>query len=264
MTTSAVSKPRTCLNFFPLESIRLHGVPGLEFLPTFEPDTALLPGRHLAHVLFEVLEGADSTLEDLLSGPEKLDPASTADLALHHAASGDDTEARDLDRGDDLDPTLPDLTIRGLAQALGRALDVLRQLVDDVVVADLDLGALGSGRVRRRGLEVEADDDGAGDARQQQVRVAYRAHTLADHLDGDHGVLDFLECGQQRFERALGVRLDDQAELFDLAFLGSASQVFERDARRDVARRFLRTLLDQLGEGDLARRLFRADHLEDV
>src|SRR5207302_4157354 len=89
-----------------------------ESLPSLEPDTALLPGRHLPHVLFEVLEGGDPALEDLLSGTEKLDPASTADLALHDAGSGDDAKARNLDRGDDLDSTLPDLTIRRLAQAL--------------------------------------------------------------------------------------------------------------------------------------------------
>src|SRR5438876_1017868 len=264
MTTSAVSKPRTCLYFFPLESIGLHGVPGLEFLPTFEPDTALLPGRHLAHVLFEVLEGADSTLEDLLSGPEQLDPASTADLALHHAASGDDTEARDLDRGDDLDPALADLAVGGFAQALGRTLHILCQLVDHVVVADLDLRPLGRGRAGRSRLQVEADDDRARDARQQQVGGAHGSHALAHDLDRDHGVLDLLERGEQGFERALGVRLDDQAQLFDLALLRPARQVFQGDARGNVARGFLGPLLDQLGEGDLARRLFRADHLEDV
>src|SRR5207245_10724233 len=163
--------------------------------------------------------GAAPTLEDLLSGPEKLDPASTADLALHDATSGDDAQARDLDRGDDLDPTLADLTIRGLAQALGRALDVFRQLVDDVVVADLDLRALGRGRAGRRRLEVEADDDGARNAGEQQVRVADRAHALADRLDRDHGIFDLLQRGKHSFEGALGVCLDDQVELFDLAFL---------------------------------------------
>src|SRR5205814_7668023 len=104
----------------------------------------------------DVLGGCDMTPDDLLSVPEKLDPASTADLALHDAGSGDDAKARNLDRGDDLDSTLPDLTIRRLAQALGGALDVLGQLVDDVVVADLDLRPLGGGRAGRRRLEVEA------------------------------------------------------------------------------------------------------------
>src|SRR5207245_5377502 len=101
-------------------------------------------------------------------------------------------------------------------------------------------------------------------AREKRVRLPPRADTLAALVDGDHGVLDFLQRGQQRFERALGVGLDDQAELLDLALLGAAGQVLERDARRDVARRLLRSLLDQLGQRDLARGLFRADDLEDV
>src|SRR5256885_10422183 len=145
MTTSALSSATACLNFFPLESIRLHRVTGLEVLPTLEPDAALLSGRHLAHVFLEVLERIDPAFEDLLFAPEKLDPASTADFALHDAAAGDDAGARDLDRGDDLDRAFADLTIRRLAQALGGALHVFGELVDDVVVADLDLGALGSG-----------------------------------------------------------------------------------------------------------------------
>src|SRR5579872_7132369 len=130
MTTSAVSKDTLCLNFFPLESIRLHGVARRECLVAFEPDAALLSRRHLAHVLLEMLERGYAPLEDLLLASEKLDPASTADLALQHPAAGDDSKSRDLDRGDDLDLALADLPERRLAQPLGRALDVLGQLVD--------------------------------------------------------------------------------------------------------------------------------------
>src|SRR6266545_2772626 len=115
-----------------------------------EPDPRILQiapddGHDLFAHLFAhlVRAGAGPALEELLLASEKLDPASTADLALHDAATGDDADARDLDRGDDLDLAFADLTVRRLAQALGRALDVLCQLVDDVVVADLDLGALG-------------------------------------------------------------------------------------------------------------------------
>src|SRR6266508_5940648 len=264
MMTTAFSENTLALDFFPLESIGLHHVAGLEVLPTLEADAALLAGRHLAHIFLEVLEGADPALEELLLASEKLDPASTADLALHDAATGDDADARDLDRGDDLDLAFADLTVRRLAQALGRALDVLCQLVDDVVVADLDLGALGRGGAGRRWLQVEADDDGAGNAREQKVRVADRPHALTDGLDRDHRVLDLLERREHSLQRALGVGFDDQAELLDLAFLRAAGQVLEGDPRREVARRLLGTLLGQLGQGDLAGRLLRADDLEDI
>src|SRR6266550_1021445 len=264
MTTSALSSATACLNFFPLESIRLHRVTGLEVLPTLEPDAALLSGRHLAHVFLEVLERIDPAFEDLLFAPEKLDPASTADFALHDAAAGDDARARDLDRGDDLDSAFADLTVGRLAQPLGRALHVLGELVDDVVVADLDLGALrGCGAGRRR-LEVEANDDGAGDAREQKVRVADRTHALADDLDRDDRILDLLQRGEHRLEGSLRIGLDDQAELLDLAFLGAACEVFERDARGDVTRGLLGAPLSELGEGDLAGHLLRTDDLEDV
>ena len=201
---------------------------------------------------------------DHLACPEKLDPASTADLALHDAAAGDDAGARDLDRGDDLDAAFTDLAVGGLAQTLGRALHVFGELVDHVVVADFDLRPFRGGGARRRRLEVEAHDDGARNAGQQQVRVADRTHSLAHDLDRDYRIFDLLQCREQRLERALRIRLDDQAELFDLAFLGAAGEVLEGDARSDVARRLDRALLDELGQGNLARRLLRTDDLEDV
>src|SRR6202051_1695036 len=144
MTTSALSNAR--FNFFSFETVCLHRVSGLERLVALDGDATFLPGRHLANVFLEMLERADPAFVDLLLPPDQLDPASTADLALQHPAAGDDSEPRDLDRGDDLDLALADLAVGRLAQALGGAFDILRQLVDDVVVADLDLGAFRGGR----------------------------------------------------------------------------------------------------------------------
>src|SRR6202165_828219 len=264
ITTSVSKSSKPCLDFFPLESVRLHRVAGLKVLPAFEADAALLACRHLPHVFLEVLERGDPALEDLLLPTEKLDPASTADLALQHAASGDDAKPRDLDRGDDLDLALADLTVGGFAQALGRALHVLGQLVDDVVVTYLDLRALCRRGACRGRLQVEAHDDRVRDAGQKKVRVADCADALADDLDRDHRVLDLLQRREQGFERALRVRLDDEAELFDLAFLGASGELFKGDARRDVPCRFHSAALDELGQRDLARRSFRCDDLEDV
>jgi len=97
----------------------------------------------------------------------------------------------------------------------------------------------------------------------QQVRVTDRADALADHLDGHHRVFDLLQRAENSFERALGVGLDDKAELLDLAFLGAARQLLERDARRKVPGCFLGALFGKLCQGDLARDLFRAHDLED-
>src|SRR6266568_9587868 len=134
MTTSESANRVDRLNFFPLEAIRLHGVLGLERIEALEADAALLSGRHLPDVLFEVLQRADPALKHQLPPPIQLHPASTADLALQDPAPRDDAQLRDLDGGDDLHLTFSDLPVGGLAQSLGRPLDVLRQLVDDVVV----------------------------------------------------------------------------------------------------------------------------------
>src|SRR5712691_616379 len=211
-----------------------------------------------------MLQGVDPAFEDHLSPPEQLDPAATADLALHHAAARNDAQPRDLDGDDDLHPALANLAVRWLAKTLGGALDVLRQFVDDVVVAHLDLGPLCCRGCGRRGLQVEADDDRVRDAGQQKVRIADGADTLADDLDRDHRVFDLLQRAEERLERALSVGLDNQAELLDFAFLGAARELFEGDAWGDIPRRLRGAALHQLRERDLARYLLRADDLEDV
>ena len=211
-----------------------------------------------------MLQGADPPFEDLLFPPEQLGPTAAADLAFGHPATGDHPLPRDLDRHHDLDLALPNLAEGRLAQALGRALDVFRQLIDDIVVANLDLGALRRGGGCGRGLEVEADDDRVRDAGEQQVRVAHSADALADDLDRHHGVLDLLKRAEQSFESSLRVGLDHQAELLDLALLGATGELLEGDPRREVARSLRRAPLGELGQGDLAGGLFRADDLEDV
>src|SRR4029077_18562472 len=143
---------------------------------------------------------ADPAFVKHLFAPEQLGPAATADLAFQDAAAGDDAQPRDLDGDEDLDLAFADLSIRRLAQTLGGALDVLGQLVDDVVVANLDLGPLRRRRRGRRRVEVEANDDRVGDAREQKVRVADGADTLTHDLDRDHWVFDLLERVEEGLE----------------------------------------------------------------
>src|SRR5437588_526136 len=210
------------LDFFSLEPEALHDVAGDEVFPALEADAAFLARDHLAGVLLEMLERGDPPFVNLFLAADQLHPAAPRDLALDHPAAGDDPQPRDLDRHDDLDPAFPDLAVGGFAQAFGGALDILGQLVDDVVVADLNLLALGRFLGRRRGLQVEADDDRVGDGRQQHVAVVDRAHSLAHDLDADDRVLDLLERAPDSFERALSVGLDDQVELLVVAHFQGA------------------------------------------
>src|SRR5260370_34276599 len=101
-----------------------------------------------------MFQRADPAFVKQLFPPERLAPTAAADLAFQDAAAGDDAEPRDLDGDEHLDLALADLSIRRLAQALGGALDVLGELVDDVVVANLDLRPLRRRCCGRRPLEV--------------------------------------------------------------------------------------------------------------
>src|SRR5260370_20262916 len=205
MKPSALSKtsPAGALNFFPLETVCLHHVTRLESFVALEPDAALLSCRHLPHVLFEVLQRADPGFMHQLPSSEQLDPAATGDLPFHDAAACDDPQPRDLYGGDDLYPALADLPLGWLAQSLCGALHIPRELVDDVVVPNLDLGPLRRRLRTRRRLEVEAHDDRVGDAREQEAGIADGAHALADDLARTHRACDLRHGPEHGSERAL-------------------------------------------------------------
>src|SRR5712692_7388860 len=87
----------------------------------------------------------------------------------------------------------------------------------------------------------------------------------ARDLDGDeHLDLALADLSISRLAQALGGAFDVQAELLDLAFLGSPRELFQGDARGDVPGRLRSPALGQLGECDLAGDLLGADDLEDV
>src|SRR5205823_12911184 len=123
------------LDLLAFEAEGVHRLAALEVLEALQADTALPARDHLAHVLLEVLEGGDAALPDLGAVAVQLGVPAAGHLALHDPGTGDDPQAGDLDRHHDLDAALLDLAVGGLAQALGRALHILGELVDDVVVA---------------------------------------------------------------------------------------------------------------------------------
>src|SRR5215467_8177556 len=244
--------------------MRLHDVARLEVLEVLQADAALLAGDHFTHVILVVLQRADAALPYLLTVAHQLDVPATADFAFDHARAGDQAYARDLDRHHDLDAALPHLLVGRLPHSLGGPLDVLRQLIDDVVVANLHLLALGGPVASGSRLEVEAQDDGAGDARQQQVGVVDRSDPLADDFDRDDRILDLLQGLENRFQRALSVGLDHQVELLDGALLRLARQLLERHSRRALAAGLGLAALLQLRQSDLSGGFLGADNLEDV
>src|SRR4029453_2214685 len=87
-------------------------------------------------------------------------------------------------------------------------LDVLRQLVDDAVGADLDTLPRGERTGLRVRPDVEADDCRAGSRRKHDVILGDPADALVDDVDAHFGVLDLAQLRDSSLDRADDVALD--------------------------------------------------------
>ena len=118
--------------------------------------------------------------------------------------------------------------------------NLVGQLVNDGVQADIHLLLLG----QRRGValrpDVEPDDDRVRGRSQQHVGFVDGADAAAQHTDADLVVGELLQRVGEHFGRAADVGLEDDVELLDLAFLHLLVELFERHAaglrHGDVAR----------------------------
>ena len=116
--------------------------------------------------------------------------------------------------------TLNDLAHFGLAEhdfalfrtqhSLERRAHVVHRLVDDLVQLDVDAFALGGrARVVVR-PHVEADDDRAGRAREQNVALGDRADAAVNDFDLHFGVRQLRQRVGERFRRTALVGLDER------------------------------------------------------
>ncbi len=107
------------------------------------------------------------------------------------------------DRLDDLGPEL----------ARHRLLHPVGQVVDDVVIAELDLVALGRFTGLGVGTDVEADDRSAAGRGEDDVALGDGAHSGVQDPGLDVLGGDPVDRAGDRLDRALDVALDDEREL---------------------------------------------------
>src|ERR671924_793066 len=215
----------------PLDLARLEDfedVADLHVVEVREVDAALEALLDLARVVLEALQRVDRRLVD--DGPLAEDA---------HLRAAPDEAARDHATGDRADPRGPErLANLGLADRLlgrdrpehadERLLDVLGELVDAPVGADLDAPALGERPRLRGGAHVEADDERVRGRREVHVALADPADTLVDDIDAHLGVLDLLQLRDRGLDRALHVALEDEVEVLDTAGLHLREELLER------------------------------------
>ena len=171
------------------------------------------------------------------------------------------------------------LDLLGREHADEGLLDVLGQLVDDAVGADVDALALGERPRLRVRTHVEADHDRVRGGREHDVALGDRPDARVDDVDAHLGVADLRELARDRLDRALHVGLDDEVEVLDDALADPREQLLERGAAPAPAGELLRAqplatqarevpglavVLDDARVLAGLRRLVEAEHLDGV
>src|SRR3954463_12453559 len=200
---------------------RLDDVVDLDVVVVAQRDTALEALAHLGDV---VLEPAQPRDRDVVGDNGAVAHQPGLGVAHDRAGADDATgDVADLARPEhlaDLGGAELHLFELRLEHALERALHVLDGGVDDGVVADVDLLALGQLARLALGPDVEADDDRVGRFGEVDVVLGDRTDTAVDdpdahrvaHIDLGQGVLE-------RLDRTGHVALEDEVELLVLGAL---------------------------------------------
>src|SRR5688572_5459638 len=214
---------------------RLEDVPGLDVVHALHADTALETGEHFPHLVLEPLEGADGPFAQHRLAALDADLRHPHELAFHDVGAADGSELGDVEDLAHLRAPQHRLADLGSEQSGEGGLEVVHGFVDDVVVAHVHAVGLRLARRLRLRLDVEAEHDGAGGGGEHDVRLVDGAHRAVNDLELDLLRGQPLEGVAHRFEGALNVGLEDEAQLLDLARRDLLLQAFERDARGSLA-----------------------------
>ena len=183
-------------------------------------------------------------------------------VPVEHQAAGDGADLGDLEHLADLGVAELLLLEGRLEQTDHRLLEVVGEVVDHRVEADVDLLALRQLLGRALGAHVEADDDRLRRGREQDVVGGDGADRGVDEVDRDLVGGELGEGVAQHLDRALHVGLEHDVERLDLVGLDLVHQVFEGDLA--AGGHLLLALLGLTVAGDLAGPRLVLDDLEGV
>src|SRR3954451_8023486 len=200
-----------------------------------ESDSAFVVLGHFADIVAEPAERLDPVRRDDLATAPDTGVAAADDASVSDERARDDRVLADADDLSDLGASLDDLDDLGFEKPLEGGPDVVRQLVDDVVQADVDALGLG-GTPRGVGdLRVEAHDDGIRRSSEHDVVVGDVAGAFEQDVETDLLLVELLEGVGDGTQRPGHVRLQDDPELLGLTRLDLAVQVLEGGAATPLA-----------------------------
>src|SRR3954452_13171495 len=208
--------------------VDLQHVALLDVLEVAQDDPAFEARRDLPHVLVEASQRCDLAVVDDRAVAHEPGPRAARDLAVGDVGAGDDTDPRRAEELTDLDVTKGVLDLIGFEHALHRGTQLVQNLVDHRVVADLDALPLAHRAGVADGPHVEADDDRVGRRGKHDVGLVDAADAGADDV---HRHLVLRQLGDLVLERLGGagdVGLDEEVELLELARLDLLEDVLQR------------------------------------
>src|SRR5215207_352115 len=187
----------------PLDLARLVGLEYIALLhvvEVLEDDPALEALLHLTNVVLETPQAGDPGVVDDGTFPDDTDTGVSADDAARDVAAGDDAEPRGAEERPYLGLARHFLHMLRREHPDEGLLDVLRQLVDHPVGADVDALTFGDGAGLGVRPHVEADHDRVRGRRQHDVALGDSTDTGVDDGHPDLGVLDLRELALDRLE----------------------------------------------------------------
>ena len=159
----------------------LDHVADLDVVVVLERHAALEAVLDLADLVLEALQRLQRAFVDHHVVAQQADLGAALDHAFRDHAAGDVAGLGDAEDLADLRVAEEGLLVGRIEQADHQRLNVLGDLVDDAVVADVDLVALGDLARLRVGAHVEADDQRARRLGERQVGLADAADAAVDH-----------------------------------------------------------------------------------
>src|SRR6266496_468636 len=244
------------LRFDALLCVCFDDITDFKVVEIFEDDTAFVASGDLAYVVFATAQGTDLTIEDFC--------ILTQDACLGRAcdfAVGDTTASNDQ-----IFPGLEGLHYFGVAfdyLVVGRfqhagegGLNIINELVNDIVVANIDAFFLRLALCCSVGFDVEANDDSARGRGKVNIGFVDVANAFVDEAYFNIFFTDFCQSVFDGLRGALNVALEHNIQFFDLALLHLHVEGVEADLTK-------RHALTASLFGNLSRQLLRGAFVDD-
>src|SRR2546421_1257152 len=173
--------------------IRFNHIANFKVGEIFEDDAAFVAGRNLAHIVFAAPQRGDFAVVDTLFLAHDARLRRAGDFAISDATTGNDDVFPGLEYLLDLGMALDHLAVGRFQHTGQRGLDVVGQLINDIVVANIDAFFLRQALSRSIGFDVEANDYSIGCSGQVDIGLADVSNTLVDQAYLEIFIADFGE-----------------------------------------------------------------------